>query len=275
MKHALVASVLPVVCLFAALPLIAADGAIPIWEPTTITEPGKYVVTRDISGGIGIEADDVELDLNGFTIADASTQIVAYDVQGLVLYNGYTQGEEHVFLTNVTDFVVRGLVFNGGEDGLRISGSSRGLVENNFANVEGILVEGSHITVRNNHVVGNIEVRESDSCRIIGNEVEGSIYVGQYGFGGGNGNAVIDNLVRGGRIAVLGGSNGVVERNVVTEGYGFVFGEDSSNYVYRGNIARGNGRDPAACPNPSGTADFCDKGTGNTSHGDNYMPDQR
>jgi hypothetical protein len=45
--------------------------------------------------------------------------------------------------------------------------------------------------------------------------------------------------------------------------------------VYRGNMARGNGTGQASCPNPDGGADFCDEGTNNTSHGDNYMPDQR
>ena len=29
-----------------------------------------------------------------------------------------------------------------------------------------------------------------------------------------------------------------------------------------------------ACANPSATADFCDEGNNNTSHGDNYMPGQ-
>ena len=40
------------VSLLAAQPmhLLAADGAIPIWEPTTIGEPGHYIVTRNIEG---------------------------------------------------------------------------------------------------------------------------------------------------------------------------------------------------------------------------------
>ena len=30
--------------------MYAADGTIPIWGPTTITERGSYILTRDIPG---------------------------------------------------------------------------------------------------------------------------------------------------------------------------------------------------------------------------------
>lgn len=53
-------------------PLIAADGAIPVWEPT-ITEPGRYVLTRNITSSTGpvlyiSSVGDVHLDLGGFTV---------------------------------------------------------------------------------------------------------------------------------------------------------------------------------------------------------------
>src|SRR5437867_4844935 len=51
----------------------ADEGRIPIFQPTTITQPGHYVLTRDISNGAGdgilIRASTVTLDLNGHTIS--------------------------------------------------------------------------------------------------------------------------------------------------------------------------------------------------------------
>src|SRR2546425_7019427 len=57
--------------------LVADEGRIPIFAPTTITRSGHYVLTRDISvsGGdvITVHANGVGLDLVGHTISSAST----------------------------------------------------------------------------------------------------------------------------------------------------------------------------------------------------------
>ncbi len=37
----------------AIAPLDAAEGKIPIWMPTVITQPGHYVLTRDVSASTG------------------------------------------------------------------------------------------------------------------------------------------------------------------------------------------------------------------------------
>ena len=73
-----------ILCASSWLPAsLAADGAIPIWEPTTINQPGRYVVTRNITHNvnpvISIDADNVFLDLNGFKI-EGDAQIFAADV---------------------------------------------------------------------------------------------------------------------------------------------------------------------------------------------------
>ena len=82
---------------------------------------------------------------------------------------------------------------------------------------------------------------------------------------GGYGNLIRDNTVRdclSDGIRVLWGSSNQIEDNVLSANdYGLRLG--CSNSVYRGNTARDNS-----------TADFSDSGTGNTSHGDNYMPGQ-
>jgi len=61
---------LVVLAALTASPCLAAEGRTPIAVPTTISSPGQYVVTRNIASGVGtiitIDADDVDLDLNGF-----------------------------------------------------------------------------------------------------------------------------------------------------------------------------------------------------------------
>src|SRR5262245_27053413 len=74
------------VFLAAASPSIRADeGRIPIFQPTTITSSGSYVLTRDITVASGnvitIQASDVTLDLNGKTLQNtsASNVLIAID----------------------------------------------------------------------------------------------------------------------------------------------------------------------------------------------------
>ena len=97
MRRLLVLSFTALACLLAVLPceLPAADGAIPIWEPTIITEPGKYIVTRDIVGVppspvLTITVSNVHVDLNGFTlrIDGAPNVVLANSVTSVVLENG-------------------------------------------------------------------------------------------------------------------------------------------------------------------------------------------
>ena len=56
----------------AGLGIRADEGRIPIFQPTTITSSGSYVLTRDITVASGnvftIQASDVTLDLNGRTV---------------------------------------------------------------------------------------------------------------------------------------------------------------------------------------------------------------
>jgi parallel beta-helix repeat protein len=55
-----------------------------------------------------------------------------------------------------------------------------------------------------------------------------------------------------------------IEANVLTgNSNGLEFDSNANNNVYRGNTSRGNT-----------VSDFVDSGTGNSSHGDNYMPGQ-
>ncbi|HEY3174460.1 MAG TPA: right-handed parallel beta-helix repeat-containing protein [Candidatus Polarisedimenticolia bacterium] len=90
----------------AGAPLGAAEGKIPLWMPTVITQPGHYVLTRDISATAGpavsIQADGVTLDLNGHTINQpGATQAaiviggVSGSSKGIIIVNGKIQGGLH------------------------------------------------------------------------------------------------------------------------------------------------------------------------------------
>jgi parallel beta-helix repeat protein len=48
---------------------LAAEGRAPVYQPGPIPASGKYIVTRNISGPIIIQAPDVDLDLNGFIVS--------------------------------------------------------------------------------------------------------------------------------------------------------------------------------------------------------------
>ncbi len=78
------------VAVAAAAPAQAADGRIPIWQRTTIVEPGSYVLTRNLTvepgdPAITVLADGVDLDLNGFRVTgpiDGYSQTPAIVVHG-------------------------------------------------------------------------------------------------------------------------------------------------------------------------------------------------
>lgn len=98
MKKAL-ALVSFLVLIFLAVPLTqGAEGRTPIWIPgTSITADGRYIVTRNLTGGSGVPIIDirarrVELDLNGFTLdgvgSDTAIMISAQFVEEIVIRNG-------------------------------------------------------------------------------------------------------------------------------------------------------------------------------------------
>jgi len=83
----------------AATAPLADEGRIPVFQPTTISNPGHYVVTRDIvataGAAIGILADNVVLDLNGHTISEPFAQpviLVFGTSNDVTILNGKTSG---------------------------------------------------------------------------------------------------------------------------------------------------------------------------------------
>lgn len=70
------------------------------------------------------------------------------------------------------------------------------------------------------------------------------------------------------------GSRSLVTRNVTTGavGFGLHLLPSASGNVYGGNVARGNAGSLPGCS--ATNVEFCDEGTGNTSNGDNFLPDR-
>src|SRR6058998_276615 len=82
-----------------AAPILADEARIPIFQPTTITQPGYYILTRDLSPASGtaitIQADGVTVDLNGRAINTAPSQaaiVVNGGFQNVTIRNGRLLG---------------------------------------------------------------------------------------------------------------------------------------------------------------------------------------
>jgi parallel beta-helix repeat protein len=275
------------VCLMIAAPLIAGDGAVPIWEPTTITEPGKYILTRNITSSSGPvlfidSANDVHLDLGGFTVLYTGTSsyaIRATNTGSVTIRNGTVkvQGTDHpvgVELVECTGYDL---------NHLNIEVSSPG-------SVTAIQAQASNGVIRQNVINGGPVSVSDGAAQVVGNTVTNASNGIHVSTSSTIGVVVADNLVvdcgagivaaytTGGTIArntvrgcsgvgihmtgnpLVSGTHNHIEGNVMTgNGVGLKLDHSDEN-VYRGNTARGN------------TVDFEDSGTGNTSHGDNYMP---
>src|SRR5262245_43476631 len=99
MKLFLAAGVLAAAALGTA-GLYGDEGRIPISQPTTITQSGHYLLTRDIAAasgpGITIQASNVTLDLNGYKVSSSSTLFnlvqVADGSRDITVRNGRLQG---------------------------------------------------------------------------------------------------------------------------------------------------------------------------------------
>jgi parallel beta-helix repeat protein len=130
--------------LFAALgmsvSMVAADeGRIPVYQSTTITQPGHYVLTENISltgGGtpstiVTISSGNVTLDLNGKTIHSSFTSGNLIDLSGaqnVTIRNGrLSGGGTGIFFTttsSLVDVVIESVEFEGVGRPIYINGPS-------------------------------------------------------------------------------------------------------------------------------------------------------
>ncbi|MCP3980550.1 MAG: right-handed parallel beta-helix repeat-containing protein [bacterium] len=258
-----------------AIPAAAADGRIPIYQaPVTITQPGSYYLTQDIthvgSGeSITIAADQVTIDFNGHTLLKENAGNYAIASDG-----------------DYTDITIRNGKLIGGNIGIRL----RNTVGDDFnvriekmivkdALNEGIYVQGqslvgsSQVFIENNsiHDTGNdgLSLRFMWGGRVTNNVIQDAgTDAGDHGIymHSCRGVTVADNNVS------HSGADGIrcwyswycsFERNHTTYNadWGIHFYQGDS-HVFQGNRAYGNGAGGLTVPG----------GEGHINAGGNYPP---
>ena len=255
----------------AASPATAADGTTPIWQPTTITQPGSYVLTRDVSGNVFgggdsavilIQASDVTLDLNGFRLSalgngcdsSACAAIRAQGVDGITVRNGSistTDGAVGVDLNDVERFLVSDLsiVMAGGifEAAVRVSGGlSNGRISDN----------------RIGRTRTGVTVLDG-SALIINNTFSEHSYTG-VNMTGGESQVHENQFFRSGSGILITSSNQKIIGNVFSRcSESIQLSPSSSNNFLSKNIATDS------------SVPFIDRGSNNILAGDNFLPAQQ
>lgn len=180
-----------------AIPALAAEGRIPIWQPISITPgmEGKYILTRDIlaTGIVAIDIQpgtvSVDIDLNGFTIY-GSVGVPAIQAVGV---------------DSVT--VRNGLIHGGGGDGIAATECRKVVIEDvkiEFVDNHGIaLYYVANFAVRRNIIHG---AAHGDGIMVDGGTVDPFMYLE---------GTIEDNLIRecGGGIGVILGSSVAILNN--------------------------------------------------------------
>lgn len=130
------------------LPVVAGEGRIPIYQdPTVITAPGKYIVTRNINsvaGGpiIDIQVSGVDIDLNGMVLMGGPAPVI------------HSLGNDNITIRNGTCMT--------GQEGIRIVGNETGNRKVVIEDVKvidpemvGIILEGiTDFAIRRTNVIG-------------------------------------------------------------------------------------------------------------------------
>ena len=243
------------VCLLVALPLLADEGRIPVYGVTTISQPGHYILTRDIPSGsstaITISSSDVTLDLGGRTItrtlgATAAVQISA-GFRDVVVKNGRIRGG------------VTGVYYNSGSrtrvriENLDIDGASYGI---RLVGVEEVEIKGCRISNASTEGISLLGGSDTFKAAIIDNTLTDVSGYGMYLFG------LEHGVVRDNRLSEFGtgvslragifissnaswpGGGNLIQQNEVGSSdndSGISIDANSHGNVIRGNIARSNG----------------------------------
>src|SRR5262249_6913940 len=75
-RKAAIAALLSLIVITNVICIRANEGRIPVFAPGALTAPGRYQVTGNLAVGGGsvltIASDDVDLDLNGFTLSSTA-----------------------------------------------------------------------------------------------------------------------------------------------------------------------------------------------------------
>lgn len=197
------------VCLL-ALPALAAEGRVPIFQPTVIAGPGadgKYILTRNIAAPLGSGAaiqvlgagtEEVDIDLNGFTVfgdpAGGVDVIEASGLRTLRIHNGSVRPlgpppGTGVSVQSTGRVILEDLRIADGETGISLTEVSNYMVRDNVVNGAGvgILIQGAGIIhtglvagnqVKNSGLIGITVEDESSSLILRDNRVDKASDVG-------------------------------------------------------------------------------------------------
>jgi parallel beta-helix repeat protein len=162
-------AILIVVCL-AATSVFAGEGRTPIWKPTSISAPGKYIVTRNISAGsvvIEIVSDGVDIDLNGMVLEGGAADPIidgSSGVSNITIRNGKLRsGSDAVVLSGGRGYVVEDLdISGGGFSGIRVEGTDVAIRRNQISDrgAVGILVDAGPFSA----AVGDVDSNIVENC---------------------------------------------------------------------------------------------------------------
>lgn len=248
---------------------LASDGRIPIYQSTTITSPGSYYVTRDltVSSGVAITiaADRVTVDLRGHTVRTTVNQpvISAVGFTNISVGNGRVEGGVYGIRFNTAGghFQIDNVVLaNQSGNGILITGTAgnpaQAVIEDNVvlsATAESIQLDNVRgAIVRDNEVRGQgptlsgIRLSASSGNTVARNTITA------VGSGAGiwlegnseNNNISHNTLTENGAAGIFldNSSNNTIEWNTTSEnfGEGIYFFTGSSGNVYAFNRARNN-----------------------------------
>jgi parallel beta-helix repeat protein len=207
----------------AVLPLCvcADEGKTPIYEPTIITQPGSYVVTQDIIAASGpgdaiidIQANDVKVDLNGYSIENTGAAEPVVDASGffdIFLTNGTLRGGSSGFQASnaavkarvqLENLAIKGASGHGIDVSTTASGSSMNIKASKVSNAGGNGINASTGPSATVDIVDNTveDVTGGDGIAVTST---GSIYVGD--------NTLRDIAYTG--VRVTGSQGAVIEDN--------------------------------------------------------------
>jgi parallel beta-helix repeat protein len=311
--------VLTVLACLLVIPISLADeGATPIYAPTVISQPGKYVVTRNISHDgtvIQLAASHVEIDLNGFSLTGNSTDpaILGMFVSDVRIHGGtVTGGNPGIYFEYATKirlegvsvldspgigiqflecahYIVRRCMISAGAQAIHTTAAygSPGTIEENRITESGQSVPTNEAILDNfaddfgaDTLTASVKIDASWNVRVEGTSGDEIQLQGSTSCTVANNRVSVirldadshANTVRRNTAGIqVEGDRNLIENNTMSgnPGYGLWFSSSAEDNLYRGNVAMGNFG--TGCTG-TGTADFCDEGTGNTSNGDNYMP---
>ncbi|HEV2601083.1 MAG TPA: right-handed parallel beta-helix repeat-containing protein [Candidatus Babeliales bacterium] len=126
-------------------------------EPQTLTEPGVYCLTNDISGTIVIEGSGITLDLNGYTVfaqllkAGNNNGINISDVDEVRIKNGRVQGADNfnssgIFVTNSSNVRIEDVTCEGWTIGTEMECSSEVVLDRVFSSYNDNGATCNHVT---------------------------------------------------------------------------------------------------------------------------------